>query len=108
MTNTTTRKHQLLTQELRASLPALYSQENVADPVARVKFFSPYSNWTWYALEFDGDDTFFGLVEGFESELGYFSLSELDTLVVNIGVPVPGVERDVHWTPRPLSEIRGK
>jgi hypothetical protein len=44
---------QLLTQELRSRLPALYSTEQVADPEAKVKFFTPWSNWTWYVLEFD-------------------------------------------------------
>jgi len=37
-----------------------------------VKFFSPWMNWTWYAVEFDGKDIFFGLVEGFATEWGYF------------------------------------
>lgn len=107
MNTNTLRKHQLLTAELRKQLPALYSQENVKDPLAVVKFFTPYSNWTWYATEFDGDDTFFGFVQGFESELGYFSLRELESVTVNIGVEVPAVERDINWKPRPLSEVRG-
>jgi Protein of unknown function (DUF2958) len=33
--------------------------------------------WTWYVIEFDGEDPFFGLVDWFERELGYFSLREL-------------------------------
>ena len=39
-------------------------------------------NWTWtiYEAEFSGDEIlFFGLVDGFESELGYFTLSDLET-----------------------------
>jgi hypothetical protein len=31
------------------------------------------SSWTWYSTEFDGEDLFFGLVVGFETELGYFN-----------------------------------
>jgi len=34
-----------------------------------VSSFTPDSSWTWYAMEFDGVDTFFGLVNGFEEEL---------------------------------------
>ena len=41
----------LLIPELRASLPPLYSQENVPDPVVHAKFFTPDSNWTWYVTE---------------------------------------------------------
>lgn len=91
----------LLTKEILKTLPALYSNENNPDPMVRVKFFHPMSNWTWYATEYDGKDTFFGLVDGHEKELGYFSLSELQSVKVR-GL---GVERDMYFTPKPLSEI---
>jgi hypothetical protein len=96
-----------MTKELIEKMPALYSQEEKGlDAVAQVKFFSPYSNWTWYATEFDGEDIFFGYVEGFENELGTFSLSELDKVTTKMfGMEMPAVERDLHWTPRPLKEI---
>ena len=55
-------------------------------------------------LEFDGSDTFFGLVSGFEVELGYFSLSELQSVRGAFGEPV--VERDLHFVPCKLSEVR--
>lgn len=97
------RGHKLLTKELRDKLPKLYSQEDKGESaVALVKFFSPYSGWTWYASEFDGEDLFFGVVEGFEREYGYFSLKELDETMFK-GI-VPAVERDLYWTPRPLKE----
>lgn len=98
------RGHQLMTAELRKSIPALYSQENVDDPTVVAKYFTPYSNWTWYVLEFDGDDLFFGLVDGFEAELGYFTLTELDSVDAFGGMPA--VERDLYWSPRPLSQVR--
>lgn len=93
----------LLTQEDRRRLPALYSQENVADPVAQVKFFTPDGNWTWFATEFDGKDTFFGLVHGLDEELGYFTLSELSRVRGPLGL---AVERDRHFRPTPLSKLR--
>ncbi len=73
----------LLTAEIRKKLPKLGVNEakGMGAPIV-VKFFHPMSSWTWYATEFDGDDTFFGLVDGFEKELGYFSLRELETTVV--------------------------
>jgi len=91
----------LLTKENRKNLPKLYSQEKVEDPIAQVKFFTPWSNWTWFATEFDGTDTFFGKVVGLDTELGYFSLSELESVVGRWGLKI---ERDRHWTPRPLSQ----
>ena len=56
--------------------------------VTLVKFFTPDSSWTRYATEFDGEDTFFGLVIGFEVELGYFTLSELREMSEALGFPV--------------------
>jgi hypothetical protein len=41
----------LLTKGILQSLPELYSQEHVADPVCPVKFFDPSGRWTWYATE---------------------------------------------------------
>jgi Protein of unknown function (DUF2958) len=104
---------QLLTPELREKLPKLYSQEKEPDAgcfadtarVAHVKFFNPCGSWTWYATEFDGEDTFFGLVSGLDEELGYFSLSELQAYRGASGL---GIERDLHFQPTPLSQLRNR
>ena len=97
------RGHQLLDQESRKILPELYSQEEKGlDALARVKFFTPDSSWTWYASEFDGEDIFFGLVVGFEVELGYFSLSELNAVRGPLGLPI---ERDLYYEPKTLKEL---
>ena len=93
---------QLISDELKASMPGLYSQENEPDPIVRVKFFTPWTDWTWYGIEFDGTDSFFGLVDGYERELGYFSLSELENLKGPGGLRV---ERDLYFEPTALSNI---
>lgn len=96
---------ELLTAELRAQLPALYAQEKETDPMVYAKFFTPWSDWTWFVMEGqqdDGDFIFFGLVCGFERELGYFSLNELQELGGPFGLTV---ERDLHFTPKRKSEI---
>ena len=95
---------QLLTQAIRAKLPPLGSTDALPHDrlVARVKFFTPDSSWTWYALEFDGRDTFFGLVSGFEVEMGYFSLSELESVRGPLGLPI---ERDRWFEPAPLARL---
>lgn len=93
----------LLPADLRASLPPLYATENEIDPVARVKLFTPWSNWTWFVTEFDGEDTCFGLVVGHETELGYFSLSEIEALRGPGGLRV---ERDLHFRATAVSDLR--
>lgn len=93
----------LLTKAIEKRLPKPYSTEEEKDPFAQVKFFTPDSNWTWYATEFDGDDTFFGLVDGFEMELGYFSKSELESATGPWGLHI---ERDLHFKPTRISELK--
>jgi len=93
---------QLLTKEIIKDLPPLYSQENEKDPMVITKFFYPDFNWTWYAIEFDGKDLFYGFVVGDFPGLGYFTLSELLTNRGKLGLPI---ERDLYFTPRRLSEV---
>jgi hypothetical protein len=95
--------HQLMPESVRKQLPPLYAQENAGGKaIAYVKYFTPDSGFTWWATEFDGKDTFFGLVDGQYKELGYFSLAELETVRGPHGMPI---ERDLHWTPTPLEQI---
>jgi hypothetical protein len=107
---------ELLPEEVRKQLPPLYSQEHEQDPLVICKFFHPLSHWTWYAYEgspvdengyYDTDKEkvdflFFGWVYGDYPELGYFSLSELESVNV-LGL---GIERDLHFTPMRLSEVK--
>jgi hypothetical protein len=74
----------LLTDELAAQLPPLYSQDGDGDPMVWAKFFTPDSSWSWFVTEGepdDGDFLFFGFVQGHEGEWGYFALSELEPLI---------------------------
>ena len=96
---------ELLPAELRERLPRLYSQEHNRDPTVHLKFFSPYSSWTWFATEGESqsdDFMFFGYVIGFEEEWGYFSLSELESARAG---DMPLIERDLYFTPGPFSDI---
>lgn len=88
----------LLTQEILKKLPNLYETEDIPinEKVLVVKFFSPDSNWSWFATEFDGKDTFFGFVQGFENEWGYFTLNELTETTGPLGLPI---ERDIYFEP---------
>ena len=93
----------LLTKEIKKKLPPLYATEGQDDPMVQVKFFTPDSNWTWYATEFDGEDIFFGFVVGHYPEFGYFSLREMEAVRGPLGLPI---ERDLYFEPCPLSEAK--
>ena len=102
------RGHKLMTKDLADTIPALYANENVQDydtVLAPAKLFSPYTGWRWYITEMDpATGLCFGLVEGFETELGYFDLTELAE--AKVFGPVPAVERDLYWKPTTLGEIK--
>ena len=102
------RRHKLMTKELGDTIPPLYANDGADDPdavVAKVKLFSPYNGWRWYITEWQAEAGLcFGLVEGFETELGYFALDELADATVFGGVPA--VERDLYWEPQTLGEIK--
>ncbi len=107
---------ELLPEELKTQLPPLYSQEKEQDPMVICKFFHPLSPMSWYAIEgspvdADGfydtdkekvDFLFFGWVHSDFPEMGYFSLSEME----HINVGGLGIERDLHFTPMKLSEVK--
>jgi len=113
----------LMTEALKNQIPALYSQEHLGDnAIAVIKFFDPSSSWTWYASEgslvcpehaaFDcttcpkegwTNYLFFGLVVGFETEYGYFSLNEMQEIAQR-----GFIERDLYWTPRSFKDIRAE
>jgi hypothetical protein len=102
--NEDVRRHKLMPEDLKAKIPALYSQEKEKDPMVWGKFFSPYSGYTLYITEFDGDDTLFGYVTGmYEDELGYASLNELASAERD-GLPL--IERDNYFIPKRLSEVK--
>ncbi len=96
----------LLTKSIIAKIPKLYETESIdiQDKVIRAKLFTPWSNWTWYIIEFDGDDLCFGFVKGHEAEFGYLKLSELENLQGPFGL---NVEQDRHFEPTQVGDMPG-
>jgi hypothetical protein len=94
----------LLTRDLIRKIPKLYQTEGtpLREKLAIVKLFHPASNWTWYVIEYDGEDTCWGLVEGQEIEFGYFSLSEINW---PLGVYQLAVERDKWFQPTEVQDL---
>ena len=97
----------LIPNDLITAIPNLYTTEDEEDPICHIKLFTPDASWTWYIneLSIDDNDTCFGYVVGLESELGYFSLSEIETVRGHLGLPV---ERDLGFEPTKLSEVKKK
>jgi len=102
----------LMTKEIEAKLKPLYHYDNSGEkPIAVLKYFDPTGNWTWYAAEGqkqdDGDWLFWGAVDGFEFECGYFTLSELQHAKEGCtGLKALPIERDLYFSSTPLKELR--
>lgn len=97
----------LISQSVLAKIPDLYETERSLNPTCHIKLFTPDSIFTWYIIEISKEDknTCYGYVVGFESELGYFSLKELESIRENLGL---GIEMDMSFTPTSLGIIRKK
>ena len=95
------------TKQQLAMVPKLYATDSISmkDKLVYLHFSFPDGS-DWWAMEFDGQDTFFGYVilhDDFQmSEAGYFSLSELADIRVNEYLEV---ECDPSWTICPANEV---
>ena len=93
----------LMTKAIRDEFKKTGRQEG-DDAKVIAKFFTPWSNWTWYATEFDDEDNrFFGVVAGDYPELGYFSLDEFEQINGQHGLII---ERDMYWSQVTLGEVK--
>lgn len=96
----------LITKALEKSVPKLSAQDGkgLDEMVFHVKLFTPWSNWTWYIAEADFETgRCFGMVDGFEAELGYFDLGELSEIRGMGGLKI---ERDMHFKPTVRTDLR--
>ena len=95
----------LIPSILLNDIPDLYATEGETNPLCYVKLFTPNSNWTWFIIEFSKADakTCYGYVQGLESELGYFTLEELESIHGALGL---AIERDLSFTPTSFATIK--
>ena len=97
----------LLTKALEARFAEVGRQESKGlDAVVVAKYFTPDSSWSWFATEsLPQDREFFGLVQGMDTELGYFSLDELESARGPMGLKI---ERDLSWTEMTIREVQSR
>jgi hypothetical protein len=74
----------------------------LADKTIWAHFFGPAQDW-WLA-ECDDDGYAFGYADLGFGEWGYFSLPEMEAVMVHGGLVI--IERDCFWEPKPFGECR--
>lgn len=94
----------LLTKPILSQLLPLESTDRMDKKNIKVpcRFYLSGTRWCWHPFEFDGHDTFFGLVKGEVTELGYFTLDQLRQRKGPMG---SRVERDKFFSSCRLSEL---
>ena len=94
----------LLTKAITEKATKQYSQGADLNQNIVAKFFNPCGSWTWYLMNLDPEDNDYawGIVDGFEVAEGSFSISELESVKGPLGI---GIERDIHFEPKPAKEI---
>lgn len=97
----------LMTKQIEKRAQSQYEKGNDLSQDVVVKFFDPTGSWTWYLMNQDPQDPdyLWGIVKGFEVEIGSFSLSELQAIRGRFGL---GLERDLYFTPKPAHEVLEK
>jgi hypothetical protein len=97
----------LITKEMEKLIPKLGDQELVKDPIAFVKLFNPLGPGYWFIMEYDPETQIaFGYVSIFgdwNDKLGDFSVDGLEQIRLPLGM---SIERDLHFKPTRLSEIK--
>jgi len=93
----------LLTKEIKVKAQKQYEQGTDMEQMVVAKYFDPTGTWKWYLMNMDKDEDYcWGIVKGFEVEMGSFSMKELE----NIQLPYYlGIERDISFTPMKAKEV---
>ena len=88
----------LLTKKITEQAQKQYKKSNnIDDQMIVAKFFNPWGDWTWYLMNLHEDkDYAWGIVDGFAVEMGSFSMSELQSTKLPLGL---GIERDILFQP---------
>jgi hypothetical protein len=93
----------LLSVEIKEKLQKQYQMGSDMEQLVIAKFFNPTGSWSWFAMNMDEDgDYIWGIVDGFEVEMGSFSLSELQAYKGPLGI---GIERDLYFKPITAKEL---
>jgi len=93
-----------MTKEIEKKAQKQFPLGSKMSQMVLAKFFDPCGGWTWYLMNQDPNDPnyLWGIVKGFEVEIGSFSLSELSSYRGKFGL---GIERDLYFTPKSAKEV---
>lgn len=98
----------LIPEKIRVKIPQLGEASQESDPMVWAKLTSATLGWTWYIVEMQPvppDAIFYGLAVGWDEQLDYFNLSDLEQIAAVEGV---SLTCDVAFEPCRLSVLRAR
>ena len=92
----------LLTKEIKEKAQKQFDDGSDMEQKVVAKYFG--GSWTWYLMNLDPEDSDYawGIVDGFAVEMGSFSMRELQSIKLPLGL---GIERDRYFEPVKASEL---
>ena len=93
----------LLTKEIAKKATKQFDKGSDMEQMVVAKFFNPVGSWSWYLMNLGEDEDYaWGIVDGNAVEMGSFSMRELQSIQLPLGL---GIERDRYFEPVKASEL---
>lgn len=100
-----TKNSNLFTKTIEQELQKQFPMGSSLEQQVVVKIFNPFGSWTWYIMNQDPNDQdyLWGIVDGFDVEMGSISKKELEDLrVPPFNMPL---EKDLYFKPISAKEL---
>ena len=89
----------LMTKKIKEQAEKQYDKGSDMEQMVVAKFFDSRGSWKWYLMNMDRDEDYcWGIVKGFEVEMGSFSMDALKS-------QQPRIQRDLYFEPIKASEV---
>ena len=92
-----------MTKAIQEQAEKQYDEGSDMEQKVVAKYFDPMGSWKWFLMNKKKDDSYcWGIVKGFEVEMGSFSIDELEGIKLPFGL---GIERDTLFEPMKASKV---
>ena len=90
----------LMTKSIKEKAVKQFDEGSDMEQKVVAKFFDAMGGWKWFLMNMDGDDGDYcwGIVQGYEVEMGSFSMSELQSMS-------PRIQRDRYFEPMKAKDV---
>ena len=92
-----------MTKEIQEKAEKQFDKGSDMEQMVVAKYFDAMGGWKWFLMNKKKDDSYcWGIVKGFEVEMGSFSIDELESIKLPFGL---GIERDTLFEPMKAKDV---